>query len=88
MLKMNDFVEIYPCIAPLQPLIFEDESIGLVKKTRQQFGQIVQIDGAYIYVRPKDRSWETQCYEEELRKMTVKEYKNSKNYARPRETVS
>jgi len=86
MLKVNDFVEIYPCIAPLQPLILEDRfaGTGAIKKTKQQFGQITGIDGGYVFVRPKGRSWTIECYEGELRKMTVQEYKKSKNYARTR----
>lgn len=81
-MKIGDKVEILNCIAQLQPKIYLDKNIGLIKKTRRQFGTITNINGGYISVRPKNRKWETECYECELKVISKEKFKKAKNYRR------
>lgn len=83
-MKVNDPVEIIGnCIAELQPMI-TDKTLGYgwIAKTFPQYGRITKIDGGYIYVKPKYRRFECECYSVELRVMTNEEYKTVRNYKR------
>lgn len=81
-MKIGDKVEILTTISLLQPKIYKDESIKLIKKTYPQYGTIMGINGGYVYVKPKNRTWEIDCYGNELRVISDEEFKLVKNYYR------
>jgi hypothetical protein len=82
-MKKGDPVEILTTIAELQPRI-ECPILGqgFIKKSYPQYGRVTDIDGGYIYVKPKYRKWVTECYSCELRILDEKEYKTVRNYRR------
>lgn len=79
-MKIGDKVEILSPITGLQPKGLN--CFGEVPFQCRQYGTVTRIDGAYIYVRPKNRQWETECYDGELRIITKDKFKKVKNYAR------
>ena len=79
-MTFGDKVLILSPIADLQPKSYD--CFKHTRLLRRQYGTIISIDGAYIYVRPKNRRWEVECYECELKIITKDKFKKCKNYAR------
>jgi len=79
-MKEGDRVEIMTPITLLQPRRLQHDDHLTVKLSYKQWGTITYIDGGYIGVKPKRRSWEVECYDSELSGIEYENYKNSENY--------
>lgn len=63
-MKIGDKVKIIPYIFNLQ--------------NHPKVATITAIDGGYVLIKPKGKRWECECYPEELKIITKKEFTNAK----------